>query len=220
MTLILGIDSCSRWTNVGLLENGKLLGETNMNIGRKQASILPGLVEELFECCQRKYKQLDSIAVTSGPGYFTGIRIGMTYAASFAEALDITLIPVSSLETLVPISHPGNQPALSVIPNGKKRVFGVIYEVTGENYQGFFSSPSIYYPEQLTEYIRKLGTDIPCYTSEPDIAENILSDTGLKNFVFSISSGLNVSMKGYSKLAEASSPALVSPVYLAPPQTG
>ncbi|MDR3254918.1 MAG: tRNA (adenosine(37)-N6)-threonylcarbamoyltransferase complex dimerization subunit type 1 TsaB [Synergistaceae bacterium] len=93
----LAIDCSRRWLNLGLADSGALYGEENINAGRAQAELLPGTVGSFLTKLGFGLRDVTRIAVTTGPGYYTGIRIGLSYAAALAEALGVEIVPVSSL---------------------------------------------------------------------------------------------------------------------------
>jgi len=99
--IMLSVDCSNKWTCLGLACKGELFAEINSDLGRKQASKLPLLVDELLNRKGVKLSDVSCVAVTVGPGYFTGIRIGMAYAAALAYALDVEVVPLSSLEVLL-----------------------------------------------------------------------------------------------------------------------
>ncbi|MCF7935132.1 MAG: tRNA (adenosine(37)-N6)-threonylcarbamoyltransferase complex dimerization subunit type 1 TsaB [Synergistales bacterium] len=100
MGVTLGIDCSLRATNIGLVEDGSCIGETTLVSGRRQASALPGLVDHLFASLGCSLQDLDLIAIANGPGYFTGIRVGLAYGAALAHGLGIPVCPVSTLEAM------------------------------------------------------------------------------------------------------------------------
>ncbi len=101
MPFVLSIDCCSRWTNVGCSCNGTILGEVHLNIGRNQSSQLPLVVEGLLRSIDKTFHDVDFLAVTTGPGYFTGLRVGVAYAMALAEALNVPVVPVNTLEAMI-----------------------------------------------------------------------------------------------------------------------
>lgn len=102
--VLLSIDCSNRWTCLGLAvagASGVSVGERNNDLGRAQAAKLPVLVEEMLAVRGLNVHDLTAIAVTVGPGYFTGIRIGIAYAAALAFSLNIKVIPLSTLEAVL-----------------------------------------------------------------------------------------------------------------------
>ena len=99
--VLLSIDCSNRWSCLGLAVGGKIAGERNLDLGREQAARLPLLAAELLAGHGLKIQDVACVAVTVGPGYFTGIRIGMAYAAGLAFALGVRIVPLSSLEAVL-----------------------------------------------------------------------------------------------------------------------
>ena len=80
--------------------DGKILGSDQQDLGRKQTAELPVMVRGLLERSGVSFDALDYVALTNGPGYFTGIRVGAAYASGLAYASNAKVIPISSLNML------------------------------------------------------------------------------------------------------------------------
>ena len=98
--LILGIDSSGHTASCALLRDGIVLSEYSANIGLTHSQTLLPMVAEIFSRTGREVKDLDAIAVSAGPGSFTGLRIGASTAKGLALGYGIPLIEVSTLEAL------------------------------------------------------------------------------------------------------------------------
>lgn len=98
--LILGIDSSGHTASVALYEDGIVLSEYSCNIGLTHSQTLLPMVAEIFSRTERHVEQLDAIAVSAGPGSFTGLRIGAATAKGLALGYDIPLLEISTLEGL------------------------------------------------------------------------------------------------------------------------
>ena len=70
------------------------------DLGRRQSNDLPKMTEKILSENKISWNELDYIALTNGPGYFTGIRVGAAYASGLAYASGTKIIPVSTLEML------------------------------------------------------------------------------------------------------------------------
>ena len=101
MKYILGIDCSTRKTNVGIAIEEKPIGEINLDLGREQSAFLPVITRQLMDFFDINLNMIDRIAVTVGPGYFTGIRVGISYATALGEGLGVPVIPICSLEAVV-----------------------------------------------------------------------------------------------------------------------
>ena len=96
---LLAIDCCLKLTGAALMIDNKIFFE-QQDLGRRQSGELPKMTERLLNENKISWNDLDYIALTNGPGYFTGIRVGAAYASGVAYACGAKLIPVSSLEVL------------------------------------------------------------------------------------------------------------------------
>jgi len=98
--LTLGIDTATKVCTVALLRDAEPVAEYEMNIGMTHSERLVPQLEQLFKGAGIDKKALDLIAVSRGPGSFTGLRIGLATAEAMAYALHIPLIAVNTLEAL------------------------------------------------------------------------------------------------------------------------
>ena len=95
---ILAVDCCLRLTGAALMVDGKIIASEQEDLGRRQSQELPKMAERVMQGLS--WSELDYVALTNGPGYFTGIRVGAAYASGIAFASGAKIIPVSSLEVL------------------------------------------------------------------------------------------------------------------------
>jgi tRNA threonylcarbamoyladenosine biosynthesis protein TsaB len=101
MALLLCIDTSTTHASVALAKDGVLIGiKTNQN-QREHASFLQPAIHSLLQETNHTIKDLAAIAITSGPGSYTGLRVGFASAKGLAYALDIPLI---SIETTLVMS--------------------------------------------------------------------------------------------------------------------
>lgn len=97
---ILAIDTSSAICSVALLENDKLIDKNEINDGKTHSENLMPLLDELLKRNSCDIKNIDMLACCTGPGSFTGIRIGVATIKPIAEILNIKIASVTSLETL------------------------------------------------------------------------------------------------------------------------
>ncbi len=100
MSLILHIDTASEHASVSLANDGILLGVRENNSQRDHAAFLQPAVDELFSSNGILPGDLKAVSVVSGPGSYTGLRVGMASAKGYCYALNIPLLTVSSLHLL------------------------------------------------------------------------------------------------------------------------
>ena len=97
MTILL-LETATAVCSVALARNGEVLAELHSDQPNAHSSRLPLFVEQLFEQCDITPKQLDAVCVSSGPGSYTGLRIGVSSAKGFCYALSIPLLSVPTLQ--------------------------------------------------------------------------------------------------------------------------
>jgi len=94
---ILAIETSSNICSTSLFKNGKNIDVLDNDADRKHAEVLPSYVISLLENNQLKIKNIDAIAVSIGPGSFTGLRVGLSFAKGLAYAIKCPIIPVPTI---------------------------------------------------------------------------------------------------------------------------
>ncbi len=97
---ILAIDSCTKACSAALYDNGKILASFNLNCALTHSQTLLPTIKQMLKEVELELENMDYIAVSVGPGSFTGIRIGLATAKGLAHANNTPLIGVSTLEAL------------------------------------------------------------------------------------------------------------------------
>jgi len=97
---ILGIETTGAFASVALLHDDKIIGYISGNDRFSHLQNLIPQVEAVIKDSKLSLDDLDAIAVSRGPGSFTGIRIGVSTARALSQILDIPCVPVPSLEAL------------------------------------------------------------------------------------------------------------------------
>ena len=97
---ILAIDTSSMVASAAVMDDQKLLAEHIVNHKRTHSEQLMPIIERVLESCDVKVRDLDAIAVASGPGSFTGLRIGAATAKGLAHACGIKIVGVPTLDGL------------------------------------------------------------------------------------------------------------------------
>ncbi len=98
--LLLAVDTSTRAGSIAVLRDGRLLGVRTSNASQPHASGLFVDLQALLDELAISLETFDLFAVASGPGSFTGLRIGLTAAKAWAEAFNRPLVAVSSLEAI------------------------------------------------------------------------------------------------------------------------
>jgi tRNA threonylcarbamoyladenosine biosynthesis protein TsaB len=100
MSLLLQIDTAGETAFVALAKNGKIMHVLYNETQKEHANFLQAGIEQLMNHCGTTLNQIDAVAVTAGPGSYTGLRVGIASAKGLCYALKIPLISIGSLELL------------------------------------------------------------------------------------------------------------------------
>ncbi len=100
MALILNIETSETICSVALAKDNKLIAIKETTEERSHAKLVTVFIEQIFKNSDYTLQDLDAIAVTKGPGSYTGLRIGVSTAKGLCYGLDIPLISVGTLTAL------------------------------------------------------------------------------------------------------------------------
>jgi tRNA threonylcarbamoyladenosine biosynthesis protein TsaB len=101
MALILNIETSTDICSIALSENGKLIASSESSEMRSHAAILTVLIEELLHKNNISCNHLDAIAVSKGPGSYTGLRIGVSVAKGLCYGASKPLIGINTLQSMM-----------------------------------------------------------------------------------------------------------------------
>ncbi|MBK0404952.1 tRNA (adenosine(37)-N6)-threonylcarbamoyltransferase complex dimerization subunit type 1 TsaB [Adhaeribacter sp. BT258] len=100
MALILSLETSSTVCSVALAQSGRLIGASELRLEKSHSSHITVLIQQLLENAGFTEKELSAVAVSGGPGSYTGLRIGTSTAKGLCYALNIPLIAISTLHAL------------------------------------------------------------------------------------------------------------------------
>ena len=96
----LGIDTANTPLSVAIVRDGEVLAEENTSLAINHSLRAMPAIEEIFNKVGITPSEIDAIAVSEGPGSYTGIRIGVTIAKTLAWTLKKPLVGISSLKAI------------------------------------------------------------------------------------------------------------------------
>lgn len=192
------IDTSSNYLYSGIVSENSILREIKREYQKDLSKeALPKIIE-LFEKTNLTPKDIDKIIVVTGPGSFTGIRIGVTIAKTIAWSLNISIISISGL-TAMAISSRSNTYKMPLIDARRGYVYGAIYDKD--------NNPII---EDSHIELKKLLDKTKSLDKVVTITnDNITIDLSKENYDPDILKIVN-----YFKNEEGISPHLVNPIYL------
>ncbi len=100
MAVILNIETSTNVCSVALTAEGMILCHFEDFEGRNHAALLSGYIKRCLDWLREHQMRLEAVAVSLGPGSYTGLRIGLSEAKGLAFALDIPLIGVDTLQLM------------------------------------------------------------------------------------------------------------------------
>ena len=124
--------------SAAVAEDSKILAEYTVNIGKTHSQTLLPMIDRVLADAEMSVNDMDAIAVSRGPGSFTGLRIGSATAKGLAAAAEIPIVDVPTLEALaVGVGNAGGRLICPVIDARRNEVYTALYE---ENIKEHFGS--------------------------------------------------------------------------------
>ena len=109
MPLILSLETATTNCSVALASDGKVVASRSINSGYSHSEKINVFIEEVIAQAGVTLKDLQAVAVSSGPGSYTGLRIGISTAKGLCYALDIPLIAVTTLDAVAQVLTSGSE---------------------------------------------------------------------------------------------------------------
>lgn len=128
--LVLAVDTTHEYGSIALGRGDELLEEMPLHAGEGFAQILHGRLNELLARHGVPLAAIDLFAAASGPGSFTGVRVGLACVKGLAEALRKPAVAVSNLDAL---AHCGRGPLRAAILDARRGdIYGAVYDAAGQ----------------------------------------------------------------------------------------
>ncbi len=124
---ILSADTSTDVNTVAVLSNDELLGEISINAGKRHSERLVPLIETLLNEVRLSIDEIDLLAISLGPGSFTGLRVGLSTWKGIALAKGKPLVGVSSLNAMTRLAPFHNAIVCPIMDARMKEVFAGIY---------------------------------------------------------------------------------------------
>lgn len=124
---ILGIETATSVCAVALWQDGRLLAELRYDLKNLHAEIITGLVDTALKTCHLQPADLDGIAVSKGPGSFTGLRIGMAFAKGMAFAHNLPIAGIATPDGIASGIPPLADRLVVALPSRKNEIYAAPY---------------------------------------------------------------------------------------------
>lgn len=126
--LALAIDTSTKSGTVALYHKEKgLVAELNLNVNLNHSDTVMSAIDALFELSGNSIKDIERIAVSTGPGSFTGIRVGVGTAKGLAYSLKVPLVGINELDAIANLAPHTSKKIISLIDARKERVYYAEY---------------------------------------------------------------------------------------------
>lgn len=130
---ILAIESASITASCAVSENNVVLGEYSLGHKKTHSEKLMPLIEKLLEDMDIKIREIELIAISEGPGSYTGLRIGAAIAKSIAYAINVPIANVPTMESLASNIYSSDKYIVPVMDAKSGRVYTGIYRWDNDN---------------------------------------------------------------------------------------
>ena len=129
MPLILSLETATTNCSVALASDGKVIAARSINSGYSHAEKINVFIQEVIDQAGFSLKDLNAIAVSSGPGSYTGLRIGVSTAKGLCYALDLPLIAINTLDAMANGMNAGSNDLLvPMIDARRMEVYSAVYD--------------------------------------------------------------------------------------------
>lgn len=147
----MALDSSAVTASVAICDDGKVTGEFYINAGLTHSQTLMPMVESLLNCSATDISQIEAFAITTGPGSFTGLRIGIGAVKGMAMALDKPCIEVSTLEAIAYPHKLSGAVICSVMDARCNQVYNAVFKSEGGELVRLCDDRAIAISDLLTE---------------------------------------------------------------------
>jgi len=137
MALVLNIETATTNCSVSLSKDGEVLVlKEDNSLGYSHAETLHLFIDEIFKVSNIKPSEINAVAVSKGPGSYTGLRIGVSSAKGLCFALDKPLIATDTLESLAHQVTVKEGFIVPMLDARRMEVYSAIYNASLESYRG------------------------------------------------------------------------------------
>lgn len=166
---LLAIESAALVASCALMTEEAVLAEYSLNTKLTHSQTLLPLIEAMLRQTECRGEELDAIAISAGPGSFTGLRIGAATAKGLGMAWNKPLIPVSTLEGMAYVLYGSRLLVCPIMDARRDQVYSGLYRFGDEGFETVFPAAPRALEELLTgiaergEAVCFLGDGVPVY---------------------------------------------------------
>lgn len=214
---MLSVDSSAAPASVCLSEDGKVIADYYLNTGFTHSQTLMAMTESVLKISGKNASDIDVYAVNSGPGSFTGVRIGVSAVKGMAYAADKPCIEVSTLESMA-YQFLGSHAVICACMDARRsQVYNALFRVNGEQIERISEDRAISIDELLKE-LKWVDGEIILVGDGAELVFNSSDDPAIQlaapHLRFQRASGAAMAALEQYNRGESVSPAALMPRYL------
>jgi len=156
---LLALDSSGLVASVAVVTEDTMLAEYTVNYKKTHSQTLLPMLQEIVKMVDMDLSEIDAIAIASGPGSFTGLRIGSATAKGLGLALNKPIVPVPTLDGLAYNLFGTDKLICPLMDARRNQVYTGLYEFGGNEFRIVKQQVAITIEEILDE-INKLGREV------------------------------------------------------------
>jgi tRNA threonylcarbamoyladenosine biosynthesis protein TsaB len=167
--IVLAIDTCEARGSVAVLKDDAILQVVVHTNAEEYSSWLLPAADLALESAKSAMGAVDVFAVASGPGSFTGVRIGLTTVKAWSEVFSKPIVSVSRLEAVAAESESESPYLASFIDAQRGQIFGALYN-RAESGLSLIEQEMVASPEVFMEWVDKqvAGDEVAWVSTDPD----------------------------------------------------
>lgn len=221
---ILAIESSGMTASVAVMQEDRLIGVYSVNNKKTHSQTLLPMIDEIVKKTQTDLNNLDAIAVSAGPGSFTGLRIGSATAKGLGLALDKPIVTVPTLEAMA-YNYAGSDKVICPMMDARRqRAYTGIYDFQNGRINALWDQ-TVEPIDVIADKINEIGKSVVFLGDGADVYKSYLIDNIKVDYQFAPlhmtqQSAASVAFLGMEMLKEgkAQSAASHKTIYLRPSQ--
>ncbi len=167
--IVLAIDTCEARGSIAVLKDNATLRVVPHAVAEEYSSWLLPAVDSALEFAKSTLGEVDLFAAASGPGSFTGVRIGLTTVKAWSEVFGKPIVVVSRLQTVAAQSESDVSYVASFIDAQRGQTFGALYK-RAEGQLTLVEEEMVASPKVFVEWVdeRAPGNEVAWISTDPD----------------------------------------------------
>ncbi|RRD96141.1 tRNA (adenosine(37)-N6)-threonylcarbamoyltransferase complex dimerization subunit type 1 TsaB [Clostridiales bacterium COT073_COT-073] len=148
---VLGMETSGKIASAAIVENGEILAEYTLNAGITHSQTFLPILDHMLKLSGMDLTEMEVLAVSEGPGSYTGLRIGIATAKGFALANAIPVVPVSTLKSLAQNVVDFNGQIFTLIFARAQELYYALYQAENQELEEIESPRVLLLPDVIAK---------------------------------------------------------------------